>query len=161
MQKGVIYMEQSKLNHLFEYWTKKLRIYPNWDIKLELIDDNNWKKTGDLKIDCDDKKAIIMINIANPNQENLEEVIVHELFHLKMYPLDQVTESLITSNYNEGTEAYDFAYSQFFTALEQTVEELTKCFLFEFGENKELSYGRCKKQKSYNELFKGLKNLNY
>lgn len=154
-------MEQSKLNHLFEYWTKKLRIYPNWDIKLELIDDNNWKKTGDLKIDCDDKKAIIMINIANPNQENLEEVIVHELFHLKMYPLDQVTESLITSNYNEGTEAYDFAYSQFFTALEQTVEELTKCFLFEFGENKELSYGRCKKQKSYNELFKGLKNLNY
>lgn len=30
---------------------------------------------------------------------------------------------------------------------------------FEFGDNKELSYGRCKKQKSYNELFDGLNNL--
>ena len=76
-----------------------------------------------------------------------------------MYPLDQVTESLITANFKEGTPAYDFAYSQFFTSLEQTVEELTKCFLLEFGDNKKLSYGRCKSQKSYNELFEGLKNI--
>ncbi len=40
-----------------------------------------------------------MLNAANPEQENLEEVIVHELIHLKMYPLDQVTESLITSHF--------------------------------------------------------------
>ena len=76
-----------------------------------------------------------------------------------MYPLDQVTESLITANFEEGTPAYDFSYSQFFISLEQTVEELTKCFLLEFGDNKELSYGRCKNQKSYNELFEGLKKL--
>ena len=84
-----------------------------------------------------------MLNAANPEQENLEEVIVHELIHLKMYPLDQVTESLITSHFEEGTPAWDFAYSQSFTALEITVEELAKCFLLEFGENRELSYGRC------------------
>ena len=84
-----------------------------------------------------------MLNAANPKQENLEEVIVHELILLKMYPLDQVTESLITSHFEEGTPAWDFAYSQFFTALEITVEELAKCFLLEFGENRELSYGRC------------------
>ena len=76
-----------------------------------------------------------------------------------MYPLDQVTESLIESHFEEGTPAGDFAYRQFFTALEQTVEELTKCFLFEFGDNKELSYGRCDKQKSFNELYDGLKNI--
>ena len=46
-----------------------------------------------------------------------------------------------------------------FTTLEQTVEELTKCFLFEFGENKELSYGRCNKEKSFNELYEGLNNI--
>lgn len=76
-----------------------------------------------------------------------------------MYPLDQVTESLITANFEEGTPSYDFAYSQFFISLEQTVEELAKCFLLEFGDNKELSYGRCKNQRSYNELFEGLKKL--
>lgn len=43
--------------------------------------------------------------------------------------------------------------------LEQTVEELTKCFLLEFGENKQLSYGRCDKRKSFNDLYDGLSNI--
>ena len=152
-------LNKEEVQILFDVWCKKLRIVPYWDVKLEFVDDINWRKTGDFKIDCDDRKAIIMINSINPKQENIEEVIVHELFHLKMYPLDQVTESLIISNFRENTPEYEFAYTQFFTSLEQTVEELTKCFLLEFGENKELSYGRCKKQRSYNELFDGLKNL--
>ena len=117
------------------------------------------EKTGDFKIDCDDKKAILMLNAINPKQENYEEVIVHELMHIKMYPLDQVTESLITNTFEEGSPASNFAYQQFFTTLEQTVEELAKCYLLEFGENRELSYGRCGKKKSFNELYDGLKNL--
>lgn len=100
-----------------------------------------------------------MLNAANPKQENMEEVIVHELMHIKVYPLDQVCESLILSNFDEGTNGYNFAYHQFFENLEMTVEELTKCFLLEFGENKELSYGRCSKQKSFNDLYEGLKAI--
>lgn len=152
-------MDQELVQALFAKWCRKLRIVPNWDVKLEFVEDPQWRKTGDFKIDCDDKKAILMLNTANPKQENPEEVIVHELLHLKMYPLDQVTESLIVSNFEEGTPAWDFAYRQFFTTLEQTVEEMTKCFLLEFGENRELSFGRCRGQKSYEELFHGLKNL--
>lgn len=152
-------IDEEKILKLFDYWCKKLRVYAYWDVKLEFVTDPQWRKTGDLKIDCDDKKAIVFINSVNPKQENLEEVIVHELFHLKMYPLDQVTESLITANFKEGTPEYEFAYTQFFMALEQTVEELTKCFLLEFGDNRTLSYGRCKNIKSYNELYEGLKNL--
>lgn len=41
----------------------------------------------------------------------------------------------------------------------KTVEELTKCFLLEFGDNKELSFGRCSLQKSFNELYDGLSDL--
>ena len=144
---------------IFEKYCKKLRITPIWDVQLQFVEDPSWPKTGDFKIDCDDRKAILLLNILNPKQSNLEEVIVHELMHLKMYPLDQVTESLITSHFEEGTGAYNFAYQQFFLALEQTVEELTKCFLFEFGDNKDLSYGRCDKQQSFNELYDGLKNI--
>ena len=152
-------MTRQELSKIFEKYCKKLRITPTWDVKLQFVEDTSWPKTGDFKIDCDDRKAILMLNIANPKQENLEEVIVHELMHLKMYPLDQVTESLITSHFEEGTGAYNFAYQQFFLTLEQTVEELTKCFLFEFGDNKELSYGRCDKQSSFDELYNGLKNI--
>lgn len=152
-------MDRTAVQNLFDKWTKKLRIVPAWDVKLEFVEDPTWRKTGDFKIDCDDRKAVLLLNAVNPKQENMEEVIVHELLHLKMYPLDQVTESLIVSTFDEGSAAQNFAYMQFFTALEQTVEELTKCYLLEFGDNRELSYGRCKGMKSYNELFDGLKSL--
>ena len=152
-------MENTEITALFEKYIKKLRITPVWDVRLELVEDPTWQKTGDFKIDCDDRKAILMLNVVNPKQENMEEVIVHELMHIKMYPLDQVTESLITNCFEEGTVASNFAYQHFFTALEQTVEELAKCFLYEFGENKEFSYGRCRTGKSFNDLYEGLNNI--
>lgn len=152
-------LDYDNIHRLFEKYIRKLRISPAWDVRLELVDDPEWRKTGDFKIDCDDRKAILLLNAANPKQENVEEVIIHELMHIKMYPLDQVTESLIINSFEEGTPASNFAYQQFFTALEQTVEELTKCFLLEFGEDRELSYGRCSQTKSFNELYDGLKNI--
>ena len=152
-------VDRESIFKLFEKYIRKLRISPSWDVRLELVEDPAWRKTGDFKIDCDDRKAILLLNAANPKQENLEEVIIHELMHIKMYPLDQVTESLIINSFEEGTPASNFAYQQFFTALEQTVEELTKCFLLEFGEDRELSYGRCRQMKSFNELYDGLKSL--
>ena len=152
-------VDREKFQERFDVWTKKLRLVPGWDVRLEWVDDPQWRKTGDFKIDCDDRKAILMLNAANPKQENLEEVIVHELMHLKLYPLDQVAESLIASNFEEGTPAWKFAYRQFFESLEITVEELAKCFLFEFGEDRALSFGRCGRGKSFNELYDGLKNI--
>ena len=152
-------IDKVKLAGRFDYWCKKLRLAPGWDVRLEWVDDPDWRKTGDFKIDCDDRKAILMLNAVSPKDEHLEEVIVHELMHLKLYPLDQVTEALITSHFQEGTPAWDFAYRQFFTSLEITVEELAKCFLLEFGEDKELSFGRCAKGKSFHELYDGLNNL--
>ncbi|MBR2739676.1 MAG: hypothetical protein IKD87_03300 [Oscillospiraceae bacterium] len=152
-------MEKAEITALFDKYIKKLRITPSWDVRLEFVEDPSWRKTGDFKIDCDDRKAILMLNAVNPTQENIEEVIVHELMHIKMYPLDQVTESLIMSCFEEGTAASNFAYMQFFTTLEQTVEELAKCFLYEFGEDKEFSYGRCRKEKSFNDLYEGLKSI--
>ncbi|MBR7040499.1 MAG: hypothetical protein IKI24_01510 [Clostridia bacterium] len=152
-------MDKQALTAIFEKYIRKLRITPAWDVKLEFVEDPTWRKTGDFKIDCDDRKAILLLNIADPKAENLEEVIIHELMHIKMYPLDQVTESLITNCFEEGSAASSFAYQQFFTALEQTVEELTKCFLLEFGDNKALSFGRCSRTKSFNELYSGLKNI--
>ena len=152
-------MDQEKITALFETYIRKLRITPAWDVRLEFVEDPSWTKTGDFKIDCDDRKAILLLNAGNPNQENLEEIIIHELMHIKMYPLDQVTESLITSIWPEDSPAQSFAYTQFFTALEQTVEELTKCFLLEFGSNRALSFGRCQGKPSFTALYDGLKNI--
>ena len=147
------------ISPLFHKWIEILRLKNIWDIKLELVDDENFRKTGDFKVDPDDRKAILMLNATNPKQENMEEVIIHELLHLKLYPLDQLTEGLIDGHYCPDTAEYNTIYTQFMTMLEQTVEELTKCFLLQYGDNKELSYGRCKTMKSFNELYDGLKSL--
>lgn len=152
-------IDRNEVQRLFDKWIRKLRLVPDWDIILEWVEDPSWRKTGDFKVDCSDKKAIILLNGVNPKQENLEEVLVHELLHLKMYPLDQVTESLIQTGFEEGSNGYNLAYCGFFETLEQTVEELTKCYLLEFGENRELSFGRCRMQKSFTELYDGLKNI--
>ena len=152
-------MDKTRIQTLFEKYCRKLRISPAWDVKLEFVEDPEWPKTGDFKIDCDDRKAILLLNARDPKQENMEEVIVHELMHIKLYPLDQVTESLILSSFPEDSPAQDFAYRQFFCALEQTVEELAKCFLLEFGEDRAFSFGRCKGMKSFDELYDGLKNI--
>lgn len=150
---------ETEIQPIFDKWIGILRLKNQWDVRLELIRDPSFQKTGDFQIDPDDRKAILMLNALNPRQENAEEVICHELLHLKMYPLDQLTESLIDAHYTADTPAYDAIYAQFMTMLEQTVEELTKCYLGAFGENKQLSYGRCRTMKSFNQLYDGLKSI--
>ena len=152
-------MDKLKAREIFDKYTKKLRIVPEWEIRLEFVEDEDWKKTGDFKIDPTDKKAILMLNAASPRDENIEETIVHELMHIKLYPLDQVCESMIVNMFEEGSKEQNFAYQTFFETLEVTVEELAKCFLLEFGENTEFSFGRMDKIKSFNELYDGLKKL--
>ena len=152
-------LTEKELQTLFDKWIEILRLKNQWDIRLDLVRDPAFQKTGDIKIDCDDRKAILMLNVLNPKQENPEEVIVPELMHLKLYPLDQLTEGLIDAHYEEETPAREAVYTQFMIMLEQTVGELTKCYLGAFGENKTLSYGRCNTMKSFNELYEGLKPL--
>lgn len=138
-------MDKQALVDLFNKYIRKLRITPEWDIKLELVEDPTWRKTGDFKIDCDDRKANLLLNVVNPKQENLEEVIIHELMHIKMYPLDQVTESLTMNCFEEGSAASNFAYQQFFTALEQTVEELANALHAHVGITSVKSFNPAKK----------------
>ena len=152
-------MTEKEIQKLFAKWITILRTENNWDIKLELVKDESFNKTGDIKIDMEDKKAIVYLNILNPKDENLEETIVHELLHLKLYPLDQFAENLILANYEDGSKAQNAMYYHFYTNLEITVEEMTKCFLLAFGDHRELSFKRTEGHKSFEDLYKGLKNL--
>jgi len=123
-------------------WQKTLRL-ADWDIRFQFVD-TEWRKTGDIKIDADDRSAVLLVNRFNPKQDNLEELIIHELLHLKLHGLDQMIETLMECVYgkNEDDPQKAFAYHQFMSVLESTVHDLTKSFLLESGENKELSFGR-------------------
>jgi predicted Zn-dependent protease len=138
--------EEEDINKHLVKWQDILRLR-DWDIKYEIVN-NEWRKTGDIKIDSDDRKAILLINNYNPKQTNLEALIIHELLHLKLWGMDQMIEGFIYSVFgqDESDPKFNFAYTQFMTLLETTVEDLSKSFVKLGAEDKEISFGRVKKQ---------------
>ena len=78
-----------KIQELIEKWQDILRLR-DWDIRVRIVE-TEWRKSGDIKMDMDDKKAVILIN-NNPKSTNLEELVVHELLHLKLWGMDQMLE---------------------------------------------------------------------
>ena len=134
----------STLEELISKWQDILRLR-DWDIRLKIVE-TEWRKSGDIKIDMDDKKAVMLIN-NNPKSTNLEELVVHELLHLKLWGMDQMLEGFINQIFGEGEGDIkkEFAMNQFFLLLETTVEDLAKGFLKANGCEKELSFGRLQK----------------
>ena len=138
--------DENLIEKYLRKWQERLRL-KDWDIKLQLIN-QECNKTGDIKIDMTDKKAIVMINNYNPKENNLEPVIIHELLHLKLWGMDQMIEQLIYLVFgkDENDPKFDFAYTQFMNTLESTVEDLSKSFLTLDGEDKKISFERVQKQ---------------
>ena len=134
-----------RVAELLTKWQDILRL-KDWDIKIEVAP-REWRKSGDIKIDSEDRKAVLLVN-ERPKSGNLEELVVHELLHLKLWDMDQMIEDLINLVY--GTDEKDpkreFAYGQFMRTLEATVEDLTKGYLAAYGCEEELSFGRIKQQ---------------
>ena len=138
-------VDVNRLEELIKKWQDVLRLR-DWDIKLKIVD-TEWRKSGDIKIDMDDKKAVMLIN-NNPKSTNLEELVVHELLHLKLWGMDQMIEGFIIQTFGEDDTDVkkDFAMNQFFTLLESTVEDLTKAFLKANESKEELSFGRLQRE---------------
>ena len=122
-------------------WQPILRL-ADWDIDLRLVS-TPWRKTGDVKVDLDDRKAVLLLR-AGQAPEHLEEVVVHELVHLRLYAMDQMLVQLLDAVY--GTDAEEprraFAETQFMTLLESTTEDLAKALLAASGSTVPLTFER-------------------
>jgi len=122
-------------------WQPILRL-ADWDIDLRLVD-TPWRKSGDVKVDLDDRKAVLLLR-AGQASEHLEEVVVHELVHLRLYAMDQMLVNLLDAVF--GADADDpkreFAETQFMTLLEATTEDLAKALLAASGSTAPLTFDR-------------------
>jgi len=127
-------------------WQDILRLR-DWEIKLYEVEED-WRKTGDIKIDETDRQAILMINNFNPKHTTLEPVIVHELLHLKLWGMDQMIETMMKMAFgpDEADPKYQFAFQKFMEVLEPTVEDLARSFIQLGGDQKDLSFGRVEVQ---------------
>ena len=142
---GTVVLTEDIGQHL-AHWQPLLRL-ADWDIKIKIAP-ASWRKSGDIKIDLDDRKAVLIIN-EQPRSENLEELVVHELVHLRLYSMDQMMVGLLDAVF--GTDETDpkreFAYTRFFVELETTTEDLTKALLEATGQcRSKLSFGRLRSQ---------------
>ena len=140
-----MHVTQEIVEKYLEKWQDMLRLR-DWDIRVQIVG-TPWRKSGDVKIDLDDKKAVMLIS-QTPKSENLEELVVHELLHIKLYGLDQMTEQLINLLFGviQDNPRREFAITQFFVLLESTVEDLTKGYLAASGVQEPLSFGRLRRQ---------------
>lgn len=122
-------------------WQETLRLQ-DWDIKIHIVN-QEWRKSGDIKIDDSNKQAILMLNSFNPRMTNYEAVIIHELLHLKLWRMDQMIEKLIDNFY--GTDDNDpkreIIYNDFMLILESTTQDLTKGYVKLGADDKEEPFG--------------------
>jgi len=122
-------------------WQPILRL-ADWDVDLRLVE-TPWRKSGDVKVDLDDRKAVLLLRAGQP-AEHLEEVVVHELVHLRLYAMDQMLVQLLGAVF--GTDASDpkraFAETQFMTLLESTTEDIAKALLAASGSSASLHFDR-------------------
>lgn len=139
-------IDKSKEDICLRKWQKILRL-EDYDIKLMLVD-KAWRKSGDIKIDDSNQQAILMLNNFNPTISNYEEVIIHELLHLRLWGMDQMIESLINSLYgeDENDPKREVVYDEFMHKLESATQNLTKAFVQLGAENKELPFSYVEKQ---------------
>ncbi len=138
------------LTQRFNYFVKKMELQ-QWNLKLEFVE-HDWKNTGNVKVDKDGKTAIVYLNIFNPKNENLEQVMIHELCHVKLWKLDLYCESLLDASFEDKTsKEYKFGYNQFMSALEQTTEELAKTYTKMIAKDKNLSFNRCEQRMNFVE----------
>jgi hypothetical protein len=122
-------------------WKPILRL-ADWDIEVRLVA-TPWRKTGDVKIDLDDRKAVLLLRQGQA-LEHLEEVVVHELVHVRLYAMDQMLTQLLDAVF--GADASDpkreFAETQFMQLLESTTEDLAKALLAASGSTSPLTFHR-------------------
>lgn len=143
-------MDKEFLKVQFDYFVKEMEL-SDWNLKLEFVE-HDWKNTGNVKVDMDDKTAIVYLNIFNPKCENLEEVMIHELCHIKIWKLDLYCESLLDATFiDKSSKEYKFGYNQFMSALEQTTQEFAKTYTKLLAKNKNLSLNRCRERMPFKE----------
>ncbi len=136
---------EKDITGFLEKWQQILQLR-DWSIRV-VVADRDWRKSGDIKIDQDNRNAALIIN-QRVEIQFLEEIVIHELLHLKLWGMDQMIEALLSSLYgsDEDDPRRVFAYGQFMSVLEVTTQDLTKALISATGEKREMYFLRVEKQ---------------
>lgn len=117
-------LQKKELNEILKKWLNIFQL-KEWKIDIEITDfkRTDFKQSGDIKIDLENKSARLLM--TNKPFRNEESTIIHELTHLLLWKFDMYTEKVILKN----CEEYEGDHMQYLNELEETVAKFTDIFL--------------------------------
>jgi hypothetical protein len=117
-------MTVARLQRIMKQWQSKL-LLNGWNLSLKIVEfrrKDGFKKSGDIKVDPKNKKAVLLLT-SEPFKDE-EEVIVHELVHLLLWDYDTFSERVILKNCQE----FKWDHKKYMDKLEATVKNITDIF---------------------------------
>jgi hypothetical protein len=118
-------VDEKSIDECLVKWQPLLSL-SDWDIRSIVVQKTNWRKSGDVKIDESNRMAAVMIK-SDLDPVYLEQVVVHELLHIKLWGLDQMIEESLRE-------------------LEATTQDLTRALLDASGFKGDYLFNRVQKQ---------------
>ena len=139
-------VNEKSIDEYLAKWQPLLSL-SDWDIRSIIVQKTDWRKSGDVKIDESNRMAAVMIK-ADLNPTYLEQVVVHELLHIKLWGLDQMIEESLNALFGEEDSEGKriFAIGQFMRELESTTQDLTRALLDASGFEGDYLFNRVQKQ---------------
>lgn len=107
-------------------WKSRLE-FSGWKIDVKITTfkrADNFPQDGDIVVDYPKKKATILIGTIR--KAPIEKIVVHELVHLMLWPLDQNAMLIIKAVKRKRQKK---AEENFLGKLEKVVDRITKTFL--------------------------------
>lgn len=139
-------VDEKSIDECLAKWQPLLSL-SDWDIRSLVVQKMDWRKSGDVKIDESNRMAAVMIK-SDLDPAYLEQVVVHELLHIKLWGLDQMIEEPLNALFGEEDSEGKryFAQGQFMRELEATTQDLTRALLDASGFEGDYLFNRVQKQ---------------
>lgn len=138
-------VDEKSIDECLAKWQPLLSL-SDWDIRSVVVQ-KDWRKSGDVKIDESNSMAAVMIR-SDLDPAYLEQVVVHELLHIKLWGLDQMIEESLNALFGEEDSEGKriFAQGQFMRELEATTQDLTRALLDASGFEGDYLFDRVQNQ---------------
>ena len=139
-------VDEKSIDENLAKWQPLLSL-SDWDIRSVIVKKKDWRKSGDVKIDESNRMAAVMIK-SDLDPAYLEQVVVHELLHIKLWGLDQMIEESLNALFGEEDSEgkHIFAQGQFMRELESTTQDLARALLDVSGFEGDYLFNRVQKQ---------------
>jgi len=116
----------TRLERIVRKWQKRLQL-DDWEITVEYNDDPEWPNWGIIAPVPGRKEAVLVLSTLAP-PERREFIVVHELCHLLVLPLNTMADSWAGSIPAKSRPTHTQQWTE---VTEQVVNSLTKLYLAE------------------------------